>query len=274
MENGETAMTKYSLGTDDPEINRLDVQATWLEGATRMLLRAAGIAPGMRVLDLGCGLGHVSFLAAELTGPEGRVVGLDSSARLLEIAASRASSFPQVTFVEGDVRTWRGDEPFDAVVGRLILFHLPDVQAVLKHQLAGLRRGGLVVGLDFDLGAIRADPQVPVVAESTARVIAAFKSAGADPTIGARLGRILGDAGVTEPKTFGYQDYLGPTDPRAPAMLTAVVRSLAPQMARAGIATPEELGLDTLMERIAVGIRDAASIFVPPVLVGAWGQLP
>ena len=57
-------------------------------------------------------------------------------------------------------------------------------------------------------------------------------------------------------------------------MLTAVVQSLAPLMAKAGIATPEQLGLDTLMERIAVAIRDAGSIFLPPVLVGAWGQLP
>jgi ubiquinone/menaquinone biosynthesis C-methylase UbiE len=266
-------VTKYSLGTDNPEINRLEMQATWLEGTTRMFLRAAGIAPGMRVLDLGCGLGHVSLLAAELVGREGRVVGLDNSARLLEIAASRASSFPQVQFVEGDVRTWRGEETFDAIVGRLILFHLPDVQAVLKHQLAGLRRGGLVVGLDFDVGAVRADPQVRVVAQNTARLIAAFKSAGADPTIGVRLTRILGDAGVTDLTSFGYQDYFGPTDPRGPAMLTAVVRSLAPQMARAGIATPEQLGLDTLMERIAVAIRDAGSIFLPPVLVGAWGRL-
>ena len=267
-------MTRYSLGTDDPEIDRLDMQAIWLEGATRMFLRAAGIAPGMRVLDLGCGLGHVSLLAAELAGPEGRVVGLDNSARLLEIAASRASSFPQVRFVKGDVRTWRGDEPFDAIVGRLILFHLPDVQAVLKHQLAGLRRGGLAVAVDFDAGAIRADPQVAVVAENTARLIAAFKSAGADPTIGVRLTRILGDAGVTDVTSFGYQDYFAPTDARGPAMLTAVVRSLAPLMAKAGIATPEQLGLDTLMERIAVAIRDAGSIFLPPVLVGAWGQRP
>jgi hypothetical protein len=43
---------------------------------------------------------------------------------------------------------------------------------------------------------------------------------------------------------------------------------------KAGIATPEQLGLDTLRERIVVALRDAGSIFLSPVLVGAWGHVP
>lgn len=106
----------------------------------------------MRVLDLGTGLGHVAFAAADLVGAEGRVVGVDNNLKLLGVAIGRASAHPQVRFVEGDVRTWRSEEPFDAVIGRLILFHLPDRLAVLRHHVAALRPGGLVVALDFDLG--------------------------------------------------------------------------------------------------------------------------
>jgi ubiquinone/menaquinone biosynthesis C-methylase UbiE len=48
-----------------------------LRPITERLLRSAGIEPGMRVLDIGCGAGDVSMLAAELVGSTGSVVGID-----------------------------------------------------------------------------------------------------------------------------------------------------------------------------------------------------
>ena len=136
--------TSYVLGSSDQEIERLDRQSASIEAATRLLLRAAGIAPGMRVLDLGTGLGHVAMMVADLVGPHGSVVAIDSDARLLEVAASRASARPHLRFLEGDVRSWRDAEPFDAVVGRLILFHLADPVSVLRHHAASLSPAGLL----------------------------------------------------------------------------------------------------------------------------------
>jgi hypothetical protein len=54
-------MTRYVLGSDDAEIARLDHQAAAIAGATAAILPAAGIGPGMRVLDLGTGLGHIDY---------------------------------------------------------------------------------------------------------------------------------------------------------------------------------------------------------------------
>jgi ubiquinone/menaquinone biosynthesis C-methylase UbiE len=68
---------QYVLGSDTAEIARLDAQAESIAAPTALLLRAAGIAPGMRVLDLGTGLGAVAFAVAELVGAEGAVVGVD-----------------------------------------------------------------------------------------------------------------------------------------------------------------------------------------------------
>jgi tRNA A58 N-methylase Trm61 len=113
----ETTIT-YVLGSSDHEIERLDRQSASIEGATRLLLRASGIQPGMRVLDLGTGIGHVAMLIAELVGPEGRVVGIDNSSKLLKVAAMLAAERPQLNFLEGDVGTWHDKEPFDAMVGR------------------------------------------------------------------------------------------------------------------------------------------------------------
>ena len=67
----------YVLGHSDRELDRLQVQARLIEPITRTFFSDAGLAPGMRVLDIGSGAGDVAFLAAELVGEEGEVVGID-----------------------------------------------------------------------------------------------------------------------------------------------------------------------------------------------------
>jgi 2-polyprenyl-3-methyl-5-hydroxy-6-metoxy-1,4-benzoquinol methylase len=274
--SGSNTMTEqtshYALGSSDAEIARLDAQSAAIDGATRLLLRAAGIERGMRVLDLATGLGHVATLVAELVGSEGAVVGIDTSAKLLAVARARAATHPQIKFVQGDVRTWRDAAPFDAVVGRLILFHLPDASTVLKHHVGALRPGGLLLALDFDLGSARAEPDVPLAREALAWVDAAFRGAGANPVVGAQLGPQLSAAGLVDVQTFGVQPYLAPGDPHAPALLSGVVRSLVPQIVEAGIATPEQIGIDTLGERIGAALLASRSVLLPPALAGAWGR--
>jgi len=80
----------YQLGSADDELARLELQGRALAQATYMILDAAGIRPGMRVLDLGCGVGDVAFVAADLVGPDGYVVGVDRSAEALARARIRA----------------------------------------------------------------------------------------------------------------------------------------------------------------------------------------
>ena len=58
----------YELGSGGAELERLELQGRALAPATRMIFAEAGIRPGMRVLDLGCGAGDVAFVAADLAG--------------------------------------------------------------------------------------------------------------------------------------------------------------------------------------------------------------
>jgi SAM-dependent methyltransferase len=266
----------YVLGNHPEELARLDRQAQAIERPTRLLLQAAGLTKGMRVLDLGSGLGHVARLAGELVGPTGSVTGIDQSPDVLAVARDRTqqAGMTQVNFVDGDVTTWRSVEPFDAVVGRLLLFHVADPAAVARHHIGNLRRGGLFVAIDFDLGATRADPPVRVIDETVRLVEAAFRAAGAWPRIGARLGVLLDEAGFTRVSTFGIQAYLPPSDPAGPALLASVVRSLAPAIISHGIAKAEELELDTLEHRLAEAGRQAGSVILLPTVVGAWGVSP
>src|SRR3954454_8251087 len=153
---------EYVLGSSSEEVARLDLQAAAIAPATALLLQAGGIAPGMRVLDLGTGPGHVAFMAAELGGAGGFVLGADQSQPLRWVAERRRqeAGAGNVAFEAGDARSFRAEAPFDAVVTRLLLFHLPDAVDVLRAQRESLKPGGRVVAIDFDLGGARTEPPV------------------------------------------------------------------------------------------------------------------
>src|SRR5260370_5504790 len=77
--------TKYILGHSPAEIQRLMSQAVMLRPITERLLRSAGIEPGMRVLEVGCGAGDVSMLAAELVGSTRSFVAITRNSQPLLI---------------------------------------------------------------------------------------------------------------------------------------------------------------------------------------------
>lgn len=266
----------YVLGSNPEELARLDQQAASIDRPTRMLMQAAGIRPGLRVLDLGTGLGHVARIAGEMVGPDGAVVGLDESGDALAVARRRAETdaVGNVSFVEGDVRVWESPEPFDVVVGRLILFHLHDPVAAVRHQLRHLRAGaGVFLAIDFDMGSARTEPPVSLATDALAWAARAFEAAGASPRIGARLGAILAHAGVRDVTSLGIQVYLQPGDPAAARLLGGVVRSLGLAIVHHGIASEAQLELPTIERRLGAALAEADAVLLPPTVAAAWGRV-
>src|SRR5689334_11430544 len=96
--------TDYAFGRSRAEYDRLIEQAELFRPLTERMLLAAGIARGMQVLDVGCGVGDVSFLVAALVGPEGSVVGVDLDAEALKLAEERctAQGIANVKFRQSD----------------------------------------------------------------------------------------------------------------------------------------------------------------------------
>ncbi|MGH9211682.1 MAG: methyltransferase domain-containing protein [Acidimicrobiales bacterium] len=262
---------EYRLGNDPAELDRLERQAAILAPATSALLGMAGIRPGMRVLDLGTGPGDVALLAADAVAPGGAAVGIDQSPEALTAARERAAArgITNVSFIAGDVCDFHDDEPFDAVVGRLVLGHTPDPVAVIGHHAASLPAGGIVLAMEYDIPATRAVPHCPATYTATRWVVDAFERAGLDPLLGPRLGAMLRAAGFDHVSTIGIQPYL-PPDAGA-GMLAGIVRPLLPLIEQTGV-TAAEVDIATLEVRLATEMRDHDAVLAYPTLAGAWAQ--
>jgi SAM-dependent methyltransferase len=261
-------------GYDREKLERLEHRSALMAPATRLILQEAGIGPAMRVLDLGTGTGGVARLAADLVGPKGRVVGLDRSTDALVAAEQRrrADGMTNVSFVEGDVDTWVHDDEFDAIVGRLVLFHLRDPAAALTHHTRSLRPGARVVAIDLDASAVRSVPATPTVSETLGWILRGFRRIGANPMMGTRLGELLESAGLHNPTVLGFNTYHPWHDADGPLLIAGVVRGLLAALeAEHGAAA--DIDPDTLPERMAFELASSGAVLVPPALVGAWATV-
>lgn len=112
------------------------------------------IAPGERVLDVGCGSGAVLRDLARRVAPSGRAVGVDPSPMMLQIAgelASEAGLNELVDLREGDARALPfPDDEFDVVLAVTSLSHVPDGERAVPELRRVTRPGGRVSVFDGD----------------------------------------------------------------------------------------------------------------------------
>jgi ubiquinone/menaquinone biosynthesis C-methylase UbiE len=136
MENPEEGL-RLNLKTDFAAVKR---QAAW-----------AGITPGMRILDVGCGNGAATAALAELVGETGEVVGLDFSVERIAQAKDQYGS-RHITFVHHNIlEPYNDDCPFDAIWSRFFLeYFRVEQRQVVQNSLAALKRGGIACLVDLD----------------------------------------------------------------------------------------------------------------------------
>src|SRR5258706_428112 len=179
----------YVLGHSDRELARLQVQARLIGPITRGFMRDSGIAPGMRVLDVGSGAGDVAFIAAEIVGESGEIVGVDRDAAAIAAARQRAIAVAasNVTVLHGNPAEMTFDGQFDAVVGRYVLMFQDDPAAMLRKLATHVHAGGVAGFHEPDRDGIRSYPPVQVYERWCQLVDETFRRWGGDPRMGIKL---------------------------------------------------------------------------------------
>jgi ubiquinone/menaquinone biosynthesis C-methylase UbiE len=267
----------YALGDSESELARLIEQGRVIGDLTREALVEAGLTRGMSVLDLGCGPGDVSFLAAQIVGAEGSVLGVDRSGPALDLARQRADAIglPNVRFAGADVAAgdFGTDGRFDAVVSRFLLLYLPDPAATLRTAARLVRPGGFVLAQESIMSLARTFPELPLAGTVTGWLLAAFRAAGADPDVGARLHRLFADAGLAEPRLPVGGRLVTASDAAEHRYVVDVVGSLQPVLEAAGIASAAEIDLPTLSARLRDELAAADGVVVLPPVVACWARV-
>jgi len=129
--------SSLSFLLENPFMNRV--------AGAELLLDRAGVAPGMRVLDAGCGPGRITLPAARRVGPTGEVVALDVQEAMLQrvrekLAAQNAANVRLVHAGLGDGAIEAGS--FDRAFLVTVLGEIPDKTAALREIYAALKPGG------------------------------------------------------------------------------------------------------------------------------------
>ena len=268
----------YTMGRSKEETERLIQQSGLYEDITRRLLADAGLFTGMKVLDIGSGAGDVAFAAAELVGSEGEVLGVDMNPEILETARARAEAagLANVQFVAGDAQTLDLPNDFDALIGRLVLMYLPDPVDTLKQLATHLRSGGIVAfqEVEFSTYSSIARPETPMMNQLAEWGVEVFRRSGANVGMGLDLYSTFVDAGLPEPSLQYSAPVGGPETWIGYQFIANAFRSILPLLEAFGLATAEEVDLDTLAQRLRAEVVASKRPLILPPHITAWAQLP
>ena len=171
----------------------------------RVVVRASGVGPGDRVLDLACGTGSLTRDLAKKVGPDGHVLGIDFSKEMLREAKKKP--MPGLEYRLGDATDLTGveDGSFDAATIAYGARNIPDLDALFSEMARAVRPGGRVVCLE--------------IARPKGRLFATFYGLWFDRVVPWLGARVSGDAWAYSYLPKSVKEFV------APDVLAAIMRS-------------------------------------------------
>jgi SAM-dependent methyltransferase len=264
--------SRYVLGHASAELDRLIMQSSYIGDLSDRFLRLAGLQPGMHVLDVGCGAGDLSFLAARIVGPKGHVLGIDRSPEPIALASNRAAKagLTNVQVLEDDAATLSAGRTFNAIIGRLVMMYWPNPRVVAAHLATLLAPGGVMTFQEYDLEACRSEPPCPLFEASINRIRETFRRVGAETLMGLKMGQVFEAAGLRPPQMLLSGRVERGADAGAYRQIAEVTKTMLPAMERTGVATAAEVDASTLEQRMREEAVLMDATLVAPPLVAAW----
>ncbi len=163
--------------------------------ATRQsTLNALGLQPGEHVADMGCGPGFLVAEMADVVGPHGRAVGIDTSANMLALAENRTDGLAQAEIFEADLLHLPfADGEFDALACTQLLLFIKDIPRALSEMHRVLKPGGRLAIIETDWRGVVLNAEDDNL---TRRMFAAWDAAAVSPNLPVSLKPALLAAGL------------------------------------------------------------------------------
>jgi SAM-dependent methyltransferase len=267
----ESTRGDYVLATGDAAAHRLRILHNIYGEGARQLLTRAGIRRGMRVADLGCGVGMVTQLLAQLVGPEGEAIGVDFSGP--QVAKAKQLLPPQssnVRFVEASAtETDLESESFDLVYCRFLLIHLQEPGKALSEMYRLLKPNGILVCEDGDLTSAGSEPYSKLQAFSVL-----FGQLGpcwgVDYTLGRRLYSMVLDANFAQADITYNQPVIVRGENKR--LLELSVAEAGAAFIEAGLISAE--GLERVLSEMRKLAEDETVLAVMPKMSQVWARKP
>lgn len=230
----------YALRLDEAERVRYRQMAAAARLDEAQRWARAGVVPGARVADVGCGPGAVLVELARLVGRDGRAIGVepDPAARTAARDEIDAAEVAWAEVVAGTGQaTGLEPEAWDCVMVRHLLIHTGEAAAEIVHHLAGLAApGGFVYLVDTDLDGARTSPADPELEVQHRRYTEFHRAMGNDVRMGPRLPELLAEAGLEVVETAGAYACI----PGAVLALGGPLRAAQDAMVAAGALDPSQ----------------------------------
>ena len=250
----------------EPASDRFDALAALYDESTTRHLKARGVGPGWRCLEVGAGGGSVARWMSEQVGPTGHVLATDLNVDYLERLQGGNLEVQRHNVVSDPL-----PEPaFDLAHTRLLLVHVPERESVLQRLIAALKPGGWLVAEEFDARSMLPDSSVNPAETETPLVLAiqrVLANHGADTRFGRRLAGHLRAFGLldvgAEGRVLSWQGgSIGAGIHRTNA------RHVRAEIIESGLMTEDDF------ERELARLDDPDVLIPSPIMWTAWGRRP
>ena len=272
VKKSKEALEHYVIQGGEAGKRRLDLLASIMEPSTSSLLSRLRISPGMRVLDLGCGGGHVSLEIARLVGAKGSVTGIDLDGTKLALAREEAdrANLSNVRFLEGNARDLVEPQSFDLAYARFLLTHLSDPLAVLGTMRESLKPGGTIAIEDIDCSGSFCYPENSCFRRTLELYCRVVRRKGGDPDIGVKLPSLLRQAGFRSIAIGLVQP--AHLDGEHKRLVLVTLQNIRDAVLAEGLASADDF--EATVEGLAAFTADPTTLISLPRMFQCWGVRP